>query len=115
MYHQRPKEPAEPKYLKPVPNKLKEILRDRKILKLYPNSYASVAAAANVSKNTVIYLARGDYFPKLDSAYSIARALGVTVYDIWRESELREYLNELVDTRAEIAIAELRRAELDEG
>ena len=39
----------------PVPNRIKEILRYRKIAKLYPSSYSTLAVESNVSRNTVIY------------------------------------------------------------
>jgi DNA-binding XRE family transcriptional regulator len=97
----------------PVPNRLKEILSSRKTSHLYPNSYATLASVANVSKNTVVYLARGDYVPKLDSAYKIARALNVTVYDIWNEIELERFLNELTEEQA-VAVIAAMEAE-DEG
>ena len=92
----------------PVPNRLKRILQQRKVNKLYPNSYATLAIAANVSKNTVVYLARGDYVPKLDSAYKIARALGCTVYDIWGEVELERFMNELTDDQAAMVVAAMK-------
>ena len=92
----------------PVPNRLKEILKQRKVHKLYPNSYATLALAANVSKNTVVYLARGDYVPKLDSAYKIARALNCTVYDIWGEVELERFMNELSDEQAAMVVAAMK-------
>lgn len=96
----------------PVPNRLKEILLQRKLAKLYPSSYASLAVCSNVSKNTIVFLARGDYFPKLDTAYKIARALNCTVYDIWSEVENIRYLNEISEDHADLVIAAMK-AEAD--
>lgn len=98
----------------PVPNRLKEIMRARKAAKLWPYSYEGVASVANVSRNTVVYLARGDYVPKLDSAYKIARALNCTVYDIWNEVEMSRFLNDLTEDMARAVIAAMKDEE-DEG
>jgi DNA-binding XRE family transcriptional regulator len=98
----------------PVPNRLKAILKQRKAAKMYPSSYASLAVCSNVSKNTVVFLARGDYFPKLDTAYKIARALNMTVYDIWSEVETRRFLNEITDDHADLVIAAMK-GEYDEA
>lgn len=77
----------------PVPCKLKSILRVRKKSHFYPSSYGGLAAACDIAKNTVVHLAEGRYLPKLDTAYKIARALGLSVYDVWDERELQEFLN----------------------
>jgi len=95
-----------------VPNKLKRILAARKKSFIYPSSLATLAYEAEVNKNTVVNLADGMYFPKLDTAYKIARALNLSVYDIWVETELREFLNEL--SRAS-AMALIRELEADAG
>lgn len=113
----KPSRPRQPAIYdeNPVPNRLKEILRQRKVNKLYPNSYATLAAVANVSKNTVVYLARGDYVPKLDSAYKIARALGCTVYDIWSEIELDRFMNDLTDEQAAMVVAAMQADEVQKA
>jgi len=88
----------------PVPNKLKKILKHRKLIKAYPSSYLTLAIESDVAKNTVVNLANGDYVPKLDTAYKIARALNLTVYDIWDEIELEEFLVTLTDIQAKILV-----------
>jgi DNA-binding XRE family transcriptional regulator len=81
----------------PIPNRIKEILKSRKVAKLYPSSYTTLAMAAKVARNTVVHLACGRYFPKLDNAYKIARALNCTVYDIWGEMDTIGFLDDLED------------------
>lgn len=99
----------------PVPNRIKEILRARKAAKLYPSSYVTLAAAANLSRNTVVYLARGDYVPKLDTAYKLARALNCTVYDLWNEIELERLMNDLTEEQAVAVVAAMRLNEEQEA
>lgn len=84
-----------------VPNRIKDILKTRKEMKAYPNSLSQLAAKADVSRNTVWNLAEGLYWPKLDTAYKLARALSTTVYEIWGESEILSFLRELSDAERE--------------
>ena len=78
-----------------VPNRISAMLKRRKEMKAYPYSLSQLAAAADVSRNTVWNLAQGEYWPKLDTAYKIARALNTTVYEVWVESEILSFLKEL--------------------
>jgi len=64
-------------------------------MKAFPYSLSQLAASADVSRNTVWNLAKGEYWPKLDTAYKIARALNTTVYEIWNEAEVISFLREL--------------------
>jgi DNA-binding XRE family transcriptional regulator len=96
-----------------IPNKIKQILRARKRLGLYPSSFVSVAHEADLAKNTVVNLANGEYFPKLDTAYKIARTLNLTVYDVWPEEDVREFLNKLTDDQFESLLRSME--EEDEG
>jgi DNA-binding XRE family transcriptional regulator len=91
----------------PVPCKLKSILRVRKKSHLYPSSYGGLAAACDIAKNTVVHLAEGRYLPKLDTAYKIARALGLSVYDIWNERELEDFLNTISEGQIERIMEEM--------
>lgn len=59
-------------------NRLKEILDARGI------KYGWLAEQAGVSRNTVTSLINGSC-PRLDLAYRVAAALGLSVYDIWPE------------------------------
>jgi len=97
----------------PVPNRLKKMLKHRKTIRAYPSSYSTLARAANVARNTVVNLANGDYIPMLDTAYKLARALNVTVYDIWEELELDQFLEKLDDIQTKILIAMME--DEDEG
>lgn len=97
-----------------VPNKLKRILAARKKSFIYPSSLSTLAYEAEVNKNTVVNLSDGMYFPKLDTAYKIARALNLSVYDIWVETELREFMNELSEASAMALIRELEADESQE-
>lgn len=78
-----------------VPNKIGPMLRLRKEMKAYPYTLSQLAAAADVSRNTVWNLRQGVYWPKLDTAYKIARALNTTVYEIWEEAKIMSFLEEL--------------------
>lgn len=90
-----------------VPNRIKDILNHRKEMKAYPNSLSQLAAKADVSRNTVWNLAEGTYWPKLDTAYKIARALNTTVYEIWGEAEVISFLNELSEAEQERIIRQV--------
>jgi putative transcriptional regulator len=46
-----------------------------------------LAAAVQVSRQTIIAMETGDYAPSVYLAIKIARALGVTVESLWAESE----------------------------
>jgi DNA-binding XRE family transcriptional regulator len=78
-----------------IPNKLSEILDLRKRMGVFPNSINQLAAVADVSRNTVWNLAKGVYWPKLDTAYKLARALNTTVYDIWSEAMILKFIKDL--------------------
>lgn len=78
-----------------VPNKIRPMLRLRKEMKAYPYTLSQLAAAADVSRNTVWNLAQGVYWPKLDTAYKLARALNTNVYEIWEEAAIISFLREL--------------------
>lgn len=43
----------------------------------------SLAELTGLSRTTITMIANDNTIPKLDNAYLIAEALGVTVYDIW--------------------------------
>ena len=90
-----------------VPNRINEILQHRKRLKAYPSSLNQLAASADVSRNTVWNLAQGIYWPKLDTAYKLARALSTTVYEIWGEAEVISFLRELSEADQQRMIKEL--------
>jgi len=90
-----------------VPNRIREILKARKEMKAYPNSLSQLAAKADVSRNTVWNLAQGLYWPKLDTAYRLARALSTTVYEIWGEAEVISFLNELNEAEQQRIMKEL--------
>jgi DNA-binding XRE family transcriptional regulator len=94
-----------------IPNRIREILRLRKIGKLYPNTFDSVCVAANIHHNTLVNLANGIYMPKLDTAYKLARALNLTVYDIWDEHDIRSFLNDLNEQYTEDLIMAMRRVD----
>ena len=84
-----------------VPNKISNMLSLRKEMKAFPYTYSQLAAAADVSRNTVWNLAQGEYWPKLDTAYKIARALNTTVYEVWGEAEVISFLRELSEAEQE--------------
>jgi len=90
-----------------VPNGINDILRRRKEMKAFPYTFTQVAAVADVSRNTVWNLAQGRYWPKLDTAYKVARALSTTVYEIWGEVAVISFLNELSEAEQERIMAEL--------
>lgn len=74
---------------------------------VFPWTFTQVAAVADVSRNTVWNLAQGSYWPKLDTAYKVARALNTTVYDVWGEAEVISFLHELSETEQERIMKEL--------
>ena len=84
-----------------IPNSINAILKRRKELAAFPSSLSQLAAVADVSRNTVWNLAHGLYWPKLDTAYKIARALNTTVYEVWGEAEILSFLQELSDAEQE--------------
>ena len=84
-----------------IPNAINDILNKRKMIRAFPFTYSQVAAVANVSRNTVWNLANGSYWPKLDTAYKISRALSTTVYEIWGEVEILRFLYELGEAEQE--------------
>jgi len=90
-----------------VPNQISNILKHRREMRAYPNSLSQLAAVADVSRNTVWNLAQGMYWPKLDTAYKLARALNTTVYEIWGEAEVISFLNELSEAEQERIMKEL--------
>jgi DNA-binding XRE family transcriptional regulator len=90
-----------------VPNRIKEILIIRKGMRAMPYSLSQLARMADVSRNTVWNLAHGDYWPKLDTAYKIARALNTTVYEIWGEAEVLSFLHELSEVEQQRIIEQL--------
>lgn len=90
-----------------VPNSIHSILKKRKTLSAYPFTYTQLAAVADVSRNTVWNLAQGAYWPKLDTAYKIARALNTTVYEIWGEAEIISFLRELSQAEQDRVMKEL--------
>jgi DNA-binding XRE family transcriptional regulator len=52
-------------------------------------------------------LAQGEYWPKLDTAYKIARALNTTVYEIWGEADVISFLRELNEAEQERIMKEV--------
>ena len=90
-----------------APNKIRVILKQRRELRLVPWSFPQLAARADVTRNTVINLADGKYWPKLDTAYKIAKALNTTVYDIWDEFETLRFLDDLAEKAIEETIQRL--------
>ena len=90
-----------------VPNSISAILKKRRELSAFPFTFGQVAAVADVSKNTVWNLAQGAYWPKLDTAYKVARALNTTVYEIWGEAEILSFLHELSEIEQRKMMEEL--------
>jgi DNA-binding XRE family transcriptional regulator len=91
-----------------VPNSINDILKRRKVMKAYPFTYSQVAAVADVSRNTVWNLAHGAYWPMLDTAYKVARALSTTVYEVWGEVAVLEFLRELREEEQDRLMEQLR-------
>jgi len=90
-----------------VPNRISEIIKRRKEMGAHPCSLSQLAATADVSRNTVWNLSQGQYWPKLDTAYRLARALSTTVYEIWGEAEVISFLNELSEAEQDRIMKEL--------
>ena len=90
-----------------VPNSINAILKQRRELSAFPFTFSQLAATADVSRNTVWNLAQGAYWPKLDTAYKVARALNTTVYEIWGEAEILSFLHELSEIEQERIMEEL--------
>jgi DNA-binding XRE family transcriptional regulator len=90
-----------------VPNQINNILKRRKEMRAYPHSLNQLAAVADVSRNTVWNLAHGMYWPKLDTAYKLARALSTTVYELWGEHEILSFLNELSEAEQDRIMREV--------
>lgn len=84
-----------------VPNKISKLLKRRRDIKAFPYTYSQLAAAADVSRNTVWNLAKGEYWPKLDTAYRISRALNTTVYEVWGETDVMSFLRMLDEAEQE--------------
>jgi len=95
-----------PKELK-VPNRIGKLLKRRKDIKAFPYTFNQLASAADVSRNTVWNLAKGEYWPKLDTAYRLARALNTTVYEVWGEHEVISFLRELSEAEQERIMREV--------
>lgn len=89
-------------------------MRERRQLKMVPWSFPQLAAVADLSRLNVINLADGRYWPKLDTAYKIARALNTTVYDIWGETELLAFIHQMREAD-EQAMMEKMKDEVEES
>jgi len=60
-----------------VENRLEEILKEQGRLNYW------LADKADIHRNTITRIIKGSYTPGLDVAHRIAKALNLSIYDIW--------------------------------